>query len=124
MKKIVAFGLCALVAAGAMTAVSGSASAKPMWMYQQHPPMMFYQHHHRRHPSATFYFSTPLLFGFSFGPQLYSYQTYQPLYPYQAYSMNPHVDWCLTHYRTYNPATNLFFVKKGVPAVCVSPFSC
>ena len=123
MKKIVSLGLAALMVAGAMTALSSTASAKPMWMYQQ-PPMMFYKHHHRHHhPRATFFFSTPLLFGFSFGPQLYPYQTYQPLYPYQAYGMNPHVQWCLSHYRTYNQATNLFFIKKGVPAVCVSPFS-
>ena len=116
MKKILACGLAALMAAGAMTALSGTASAKPMWMYSQ-PPMMFYQNHHRHHrhhPSSSFFFSTPLLFGFSFGPQLYPYQTYQPLYPYQAYGMNPHVQRCLSHYRTYNRATNLFFIKQEV----------
>ncbi len=25
-------------------------------------------------------------------------------------------------YRTYNPGTNTFFIRKGVPAVCVSPY--
>jgi hypothetical protein len=115
MKKNLAYGLAALLAAGTMTAVSNTASAKPMWMYS-HPPMMKMHRHHRIHPGATFFFSTPLLFGFGFDPQFYPYR-------YQTYGVSPHVQWCLNRYRTYNPATNLFFIKKGVPAVCVSPFS-
>ncbi len=35
---------------------------------------------------------------------------------------SPHVAWCLDRYRTYNPATNTYFRKPGVPAVCRSPF--
>lgn len=121
MKKILAYGLAALMAAGTMTVVSGTpASAKPMWMYS-HPPMMFHRHHRRIQPGANFFFSAPLLFGFGFGPQFYPYQ-YQSQYQYQNYGVSPHVQWCLSRYRTYNPATNLFFIKKGVPAVCVSPF--
>jgi hypothetical protein len=33
-----------------------------------------------------------------------------------------HVNWCLNRYRTYNPATNTYFRKPGVPAVCHSPY--
>ena len=84
---------------------------------------MMMHRHHRIHRGATFFFSTPLLFGFGFGPQLYPYQTYYPLQTYSTYSTSPHVEWCLNQYRTYNPSTNLFFIKKGVPAACVSPFS-
>ncbi len=39
---------------------------------------------------------------------------------YRAYS--PHVAWCLSHYRTYNPATNTYFRKPGVSAVCYAPY--
>ena len=35
---------------------------------------------------------------------------------------SPHVAWCANHYRTYNPATNTYFAKPGVPAVCYSPY--
>jgi hypothetical protein len=108
MKKIAAFGLAAAMALAA-TAASSDAFANPHWP-QPFPPMMMHHHHH--HPHGNYlYFSTPFFFGFSFGPQ------YPHLY------VSRHVQWCLDHYRTYNPATNLFFIKKGVPAVCISPFS-
>ena len=45
----------------------------------------------------------------------YGYRGY-----YRGYS--PHVAWCLDHYRTYNPATNTYFRRPGVPAVCYSPY--
>jgi hypothetical protein len=34
---------------------------------------------------------------------------------------NPHVAWCM-RYRTYNPATNTYFVRRGVAKACVSPY--
>ena len=40
--------------------------------------------------------------------------SYHPLHP-QASDQ-----WCRTHYRTYNPATGKFYVKRGVLAACVS----
>jgi hypothetical protein len=39
---------------------------------------------------------------------------------YSGYS--PHVAWCVSHYRTYNPATNTYFRARGVAAVCYSPY--
>ncbi len=33
-----------------------------------------------------------------------------------------HVRWCLNHYRTYNPATNLFVGHDGRHHPCRSPF--
>lgn len=56
----------------------------------------------------------------------YYYDSYPPPPPpryygyYRGYS--PHVAWCLSHYRTYNPATNTYFARRGVPAVCYSPY--
>ena len=41
-------------------------------------------------------------------------------YYYRGYS--PHVQWCLDHYRTYNPATNTYYRQPGVPAVCYAPY--
>ncbi len=44
-------------------------------------------------------------------------------YPhYRRSYYNSHVQWCLDHYRTYNPATNTYFRKPGVPAACYSPY--
>lgn len=48
-------------------------------------------------------------------PQRYHYSGY-----YRGY--DPHVAWCLNRYRTYNPATNTYFARPGVPAVCYSPY--
>ena len=42
--------------------------------------------------------------------------------PNTDYQSDPHLAWCLAHYKTYNPATNRFFIKRGVSAVCVSPY--
>lgn len=35
---------------------------------------------------------------------------------------NPHVDWCLAHYRTYNPYDNTFQPYVGPRMVCRSPY--
>jgi hypothetical protein len=105
MKKFAALGAAAVVAISATAALTASADAKPYW---PHPPFPM---HHQMHPHNGFFF------GFSFGPQ------YAPgPYPYR-YAGNLHVQWCASHYRTYNPYTNTYFKKKGVPAVCVSPYS-
>lgn len=37
--------------------------------------------------------------------------------------MNAHVEWCLSRYRSYNPATNRFLSSSGYYRVCVSPYS-
>jgi hypothetical protein len=103
MKKTATLGIAAAIAATATLAVAGSADAKPYWPNQPYPM-------HHAHPHNGFFF------GFSFGPRFV-----QP-YPYR-FAGNLHVQWCASHYKTYNPYTNTFFVKKGVPAVCVSPYS-
>jgi len=36
---------------------------------------------------------------------------------------NAHVAWCLHRYRTYNPATDTYFRRPGVPAYCRSPYN-
>ncbi|MEJ0013357.1 MAG: BA14K family protein [Bauldia sp.] len=111
MKKIAALGLAVAMAATATLAVTASADAKPYWPHPGYFP------HQNFHPHNGFYLSTPFFFGFSFGPQ---YQ--RPYYPRYAGGGNLHVQWCASHYKTYNPYTNTFFIKKGVPATCYSPY--
>lgn len=36
--------------------------------------------------------------------------------------INAHVNWCLSRYRSYNPATNRFLSYGGVYKVCYSPY--
>ena len=49
---------------------------------------------------------------------------YPRVYPrVYSYRWSRHVQWCSWRYKTYNPATNTYFRKKGVPAVCRSPYS-
>ena len=114
MNKIAAYSLAATMAAGAMM-VSGAASAKP---WPPHPPFPPMHHHH-----SNLYFGSPFFFGFSVGPQFRYMDPYPRYYGYSNYGYSDlHVQWCLGHYRTYNPATNIFFIRKGVPAECVSPY--
>ncbi|CAN7525672.1 hypothetical protein ASD02_03765 [Ensifer sp. Root1252] len=35
---------------------------------------------------------------------------------------NAHVSWCLSRYRSYNPATNRFLTYQGVYRACYSPY--
>jgi hypothetical protein len=111
MKKIAALGLATAMAATAALAVTSTADAKPNWPY---PPFPMHQHHYYPHNNGFF-------LGFSFGPQFG--QPYYGGYPYRyAGSSNLHVQWCASHYKTYNPYTNTFFIRKGVPATCRSPY--
>jgi hypothetical protein len=107
MKKIAALGAVAAIALTATVAATAGADAK-----QWHP--MYPQHHYYPQPHGGIYFSMPF-FGMQIGPR----------YPYRYHSSarSLHVQWCASHYKTYNPYTNTFFIKKGVPAVCVSPYS-
>jgi hypothetical protein len=86
--------------------------------------------HHHHHP----YWGGRPYYGWETGPGYYypdygydygyddGYDDgYYPTYPSYAGS-NAHVRWCEAHYKTYNPATDLFFVRRGVPARCVAPF--
>ena len=105
MKKILAMGLAAVIAAGGLALTTSTASASHL--YRPFPFMYPYS------SGAYFFFGTPG-FGFSFGtPRHHSYR----------YAMNPHVAWCTSHYRTYNRWTNTYFIRRGVPAACISPFS-
>ena len=36
---------------------------------------------------------------------------------------NGHVQWCLNHYRSYNPSTNTFMGYDGYAHNCNSPFN-
>ena len=64
----------------------------------------------------------PRYYGGYYGPPpprpYYRHRGYKKHY----YGGNAHVNWCLHRYKTYNPATNTYFRKPGVPAVCHSPY--
>jgi hypothetical protein len=60
-------------------------------------------------------------------PRAYYPRAYYPVapryaprayYPRAAYGRGGHVQRCLARYRTYNPATDLYFVRPGVAARC------
>lgn len=109
MKKIIALGLAAVIAAGAAATTAAPAVAAQ--------------------PKVFFNFGFGPGFGPGWGPGwgpgYHPGPFYQPYYYHarpRMHRVSAHVRWCLNHYRTYNPATNLYFKKKGVPAVCHSPF--
>lgn len=73
-----------------------------------------------------------------YGPGYYSYRYYRPAYryyrPYYGYrpgyyrpgyvrrGYDAHVSWCLSRYRSYNPATNRYLAYSGLYRVCYSPY--
>ena len=64
----------------------------------------------------------------------YSYRPYyQPYYrpgvnvyvtpqPYYRRTGNPHVEWCLSRYRSYNPSTDRYLTYGGIYKYCQSPY--
>jgi hypothetical protein len=118
MRKILALGLAALLAGTTLTATAASAKD---WHHN---------HHHGHYYGGGWGWGggwAPFAFGTMLGYGLGSYYN-QPYYGYGGgyynggYYGDSHVQWCASHYRTYNPRTNTFFVRPGVPQVCVSPF--
>ncbi len=64
-------------------------------------------------------------------PNYYGYRSYRPYYGgynggynggYVRQGYGSHVTWCLSRYRSYNPATNRFLSYGGVYRVCYSPY--
>jgi hypothetical protein len=125
MKKILA---AALAAAVATTTLVGVAEAQPFgWKgkYDNHhvhrgPPA--WQGHHGNWGWRRSYDPGPaIIAGSIFGAigALAAGNAYRGDY----YSgPQSHVAWCESRYRTYNPATDTYFVRPGVPAVCHSPY--
>jgi len=68
---------------------------------------------------------TPFFFG---GPTFYpTYRyAYAPYYvapaPTVTYGFSAHVAWCQQHYRSYNPATDLFLGYDGKYHYCAAPY--
>ena len=100
MKKLIALTLAAMVAVTSIGATMTIASAhgRDDW-------------HERKNRDDNQWRGRP---GWYVGPLF--------IEPYTDYQSDPHIAWCLAHYKTYNPATNKFFIKRGVSAVCVSPY--
>jgi hypothetical protein len=120
MKKILAAGLAALIAVGALAATPASAKdwrhGPDQWQSQN------WKHHHHRHGGD--YWGWGLggfMLGYGLGAMSGPYYGYD-YYDDYGYGYGSHIEWCRAHYRTYNPRTNTFFVRPGVPQVCVSPF--
>jgi hypothetical protein len=119
MKKLMALSLAAVVTATSIATTMTSASAGDR-DYGRHRPYIM---HRQNDNIAPFLFGS--IFGSIFGSMLSQpYYSQQPYYGqrYTYYRSNPHVEWCLARYKTYNPATNTFFIRRGVQAVCVSPY--
>jgi hypothetical protein len=124
MKKLIALSLAAVMAAGSMAAATTSASARNGYWGG-------YGGHHRYHGYGGYGgygyggFVGPFVLGSIFGMLVQPYAQPYPYYPRRYaynYQGNGNVGWCAAHYRTYNPATNMFYVRRGVLAVCRSPY--
>ncbi len=121
MKKIAALGLAGLMGASALAITAGTASAYPSggnWWNHGH-----YNHWHG---GGGWGWGGPFVLGLGLG-SMYGYNSYPyyntyPAYPSYSGDWNAHVRWCASQYRTYNPGTDTFFVRPGVPARCVAPF--
>jgi len=119
MKKIAALALAGLMGASALAVSAGSAAADPPWQHHQNQNWNHnWNHHHNNwNHGPGWGWGGPFLLGLGVGT-LYS-NSYD--YGYGG-SWGDHVRWCETHYRTYNPRTDTFYIRAGVPARCVAPF--
>ena len=128
-------GLAAIVAGGALATASGAAFAVTLPMigapvttstglvqevasrqsrFYGQQPYYRQRHYSHRRPGFTFYF------GGWWYDQPWWRTTPPPLLP-QARG-NAHVNWCLNRYRSYNPATDMYFGFDGMHHRCRSPY--
>ncbi len=117
-KSIIAAGLATVLAA---TSFAGSATADPFGRYPPRQPQPTY-HHYRHHHHRDFDPGPAIVAGAVFGmigaALADSYQ--QPYYGYAG--PRSHTAWCEWRYKTYNPATDLFYARPGVQEYCHSPY--
>lgn len=138
MKKSVSFALAAAIAVSAIGVTATEASAKNRGdraavamfgaiaglalsqAYQQHYYYGGYPYAYPPPPPPQYPYYSGTYYGGPYYPKPY----YRPYYKksYMGGMNSAHVQWCLSRYRTYNPATNTYFRKPGVPAVCYSPY--
>jgi hypothetical protein len=106
-KTIIAVGLATALAA---TGFAGSAAAGPYYWH--------HHHHYRYDPGPAIVAGT--IFGM-IGAALADDGYYG--HPYDGYGgPRSHVAWCEWRYRTYNPATDMFYARPGVQEYCRSPY--
>jgi H+/Cl- antiporter ClcA len=105
--SIIAAGLATALAA---TSFAGSAMARPYRHFHHH----HYYHHEHSDIGPAIVAGT--IFGMIGAALANSYH-----HPYDGYR-DAHVRWCADHYRTYNPATNMFYARPGVREYCHSPY--
>ena len=81
----------------------------PDWGWGPPPP----RHYHRPPPPPSWGWEPP--------------RYYRPAPPppprYYRPRTNPHVQWCLDRYMSYNPSTNRYLSSSGYYKVCISPYS-
>ncbi len=151
MKKLAALGLAGLAAA-MLTVASGSASADKWdhnygsqphvsgswphpsgsWPHPSGPGPSTWPHNggqswnhdhrpHHGHGGPWYYGGGPgPYYNYDDGDDYYGDDYYD--YPSYPIYDDAHVRWCASHYRTYNPATDRFFIRAGVLARCIAPF--
>ncbi len=88
----------------------GTAFGQPGWWGNPYPPQGYRP---PPRPPVAYYPRPPMP----------SYPPAYPRPPVYGSGWSAHVAWCQARYRTYNPATNTYFIRIGVPAVCNSPYA-
>ena len=112
MRKLLAVTLAGLVSIGAVAATTGAADAHST-NYYRYGYSGYGYYPGPRPPLAYLYLGTPF-FGLGVRtPYFFGW--------HRAHEWNEHVAWCSARYRTYNPATDSYFIRRGVPARCISP---
>jgi hypothetical protein len=124
MKKLLALGLAATLATASVAATAGAALAQPKggpgWNDNWKKNNWRWHRGHRGYDGG---FLLPFVLGGAIGYGLsQSYPgPYYDDYDY-AYGDDARDAWCAAHFRTYNPVTNTYWVRPGVPRVCVPPY--
>jgi hypothetical protein len=85
----------------------GVIAASPKPYYAPPPPRVYYA------PPPVIYAPPP--------PVVYAPPPPPPVYYGRAWT-EAHVEWCITRYRSYNPATNTFVGYDGYVHQCVGPY--
>ena len=133
MKKMLAYGLAAVLSIATVAATADTAAAGHwhggVWFGGPGPwyGPNFYPGQYAYYPQTYYYYQPyyydpgPAFVASIFGSILGSFPRAPA--PRRLYvGGNAHMSWCLSRYRTYNPTTNLYVARLGVYRACNSPY--
>ncbi len=111
-----------IIAAGLAAALAGAGFADSALARPPGPPPGSWSHGHPRYHRGGSDIGPAIVAGTVFGLIGAAIANSYDRPYYRTGGPRSHVAWCEWRYKTYNPATDTYYARPGVPAYCHSPY--